>query len=425
MQSGAEELPEEIPGILEGMASVLNCPVCDNLFNDAMYANCGDLYCRNCLEYILKANNCTCVVCDAMLDQHHLQPAENIQNIVAEFGRLRSIYSDLKTQVSNSSLSDGDMSQPRTLDRPPSGFFPPSPSYSLLCFSPNFDPPSCASPSCATTLDYDSDATFVTSLQMRNAANEQAELELEQEHSISTDRISISSDDSEDDLIVLSREPRLIDEISPRPTKKRRSDYLIFTARRDAEMMTMLAKLAKFPNVQIAPKFSNQVTHVIVPVDENNRTKRSPIYLMALLLGKFVVNDQYIMVDAEPYEVIGDFGTQNTGIPRKARLHLASGQRRLFENMVVAFWGEFTPPLTRKDLRTLILSGGGQVLASADQLPLEGEIICGPKLPRLQIDEIKQKYSKIPIVAPWILSSIAQYQIQEKSLFHAGQKKYA
>ncbi|KAF7722156.1 hypothetical protein EC973_003669 [Apophysomyces ossiformis] len=196
----------------------------------------------------------------------------------------------------------------------------------------------------------------------------------------------------------------------------------------NVRLRTNLEKMAAFSFVKIVDRLSHDATHVVVFVDEQNRTKMTTKYLLALLSGKYIVSEHWVyaccsqgsLVPEEPYEVTGDFSQDaSRRIPRMARLSLKAQQPRLFSGLSVCFFGPLEGGRkTRDDLEQMIRIGGGRVIDWEDMVfPFHGEIICSSKTGPAEIGQIQQMYGKQPVLASWIIQSISVYRLLDKHQF--------
>nr|XP_026487764.1 breast cancer type 1 susceptibility protein homolog isoform X1 [Vanessa tameamea] len=168
-------------------------------------------------------------------------------------------------------------------------------------------------------------------------------------------------------------------------------------------------------NWTFVDKYCKELTHLVVGVDEENKSQRSVKYMCALAGAKWIVSYEWVekclqtnsIVDEEPFEALD--GTGEPG-PRRSRV----ARLKLFEG--ITFY--CMPPFTVLDVDTLkdiLESAGGRVASS----PRDVRAAAGPALllaepERTQDDKftyLAMELSIVPVNYEWVLNCLGSYTL--------------
>ncbi|KAK3007922.1 hypothetical protein RJ639_013742, partial [Escallonia herrerae] len=203
-----------------------------------------------------------------------------------------------------------------------------------------------------------------------------------------------------------------------------------------------LVKVASDCGAIVSKCWKPDVTHVIAATDSNGACTRTLKVLMAILKGSWILtvdwlkacNEANQLVNEEPYEVHLD--THGCfGGPKNGRLRASENEQKLFDGFYFYFNGEFVPAY-KNDLLSLVITAGGTVIESKDQLvalSYGGQVTAKtlvvynldrPKgcslehegsimLQRLeQAEDLADKIGSQVIGHTWVLESIAACKLQ-------------
>nr|XP_034184475.1 breast cancer type 1 susceptibility protein homolog isoform X2 [Osmia lignaria] len=177
-------------------------------------------------------------------------------------------------------------------------------------------------------------------------------------------------------------------------------------------------KLARMMNAKYLTQFEEEVTHVIVKVDEgNNGASKTLKYLQGIAHGKWIVSYQWVidslkerkLVNEERYEAV-DCLTLEPG-PRNSRLR----QKGLFEGFAFLCKGPYAD-VSVEQYQNLLRAAGATVLDSLNDLTAEKSKL---KIIMIQADihdyetimKWYQKAGAVPIVHEWVVQCISQYKL--------------
>lgn len=176
------------------------------------------------------------------------------------------------------------------------------------------------------------------------------------------------------------------------------------------------------PDIQPTDLITDSTTLLVMPT-KNNVVKRTFKYMMAVLYGCPVVSRDYLdaavnndTINIEDYLVDGDEYENDNIVKRSMQSHQL-GEPGLFHNMKFYFYGTFEkPPL--QELQALIMSGGGQVIASIDKLSKGCIVLCDPTTTGSFEKDAGVIAKHRPIISTaWIFACISCYMLQEKRDF--------
>ncbi|CAL1402976.1 unnamed protein product [Linum trigynum] len=142
---------------------------------------------------------------------------------------------------------------------------------------------------------------------------------------------------------------------------------LCCSALTDAERK-IVSEFERTSGAKILKKWDPSVTHVIASLDENRACKRTVKTLMGILLGKWILNIDWIkacmtakkIVEEEQYEINVDIHGIKDG-PRLGRLRVLNKQPKILDGFKLYFMGDFIPSY-KGYLQDLITVAGGTIL---------------------------------------------------------------
>ncbi|XP_046962049.1 breast cancer type 1 susceptibility protein homolog [Vanessa cardui] len=168
-------------------------------------------------------------------------------------------------------------------------------------------------------------------------------------------------------------------------------------------------------NWTFVDKYCKELTHLVVGVDEENKSQRSVKYMCALAGAKWIVSYEWVekclqtnnIVDEEPFEALDGTGEPGPRRSRVARLKLFQG---------ITFY--CMPPFTVLDVQTLkdiLESAGGRVVSS----PRDVRAAAAPALllaepERTQDDKftyLAMELSIVPVNYEWVLNCLGSYTL--------------
>ncbi|XP_064644196.1 BRCA1-associated RING domain protein 1-like isoform X2 [Lineus longissimus] len=145
---------------------------------------------------------------------------------------------------------------------------------------------------------------------------------------------------------------------------------LLCTGLKRPEQMKV-QKCASMLHGRIVTEFSPEVSHVITGVNSEGMCARTLKYLNAVLLGKWILNFEWVesclqfsdRVCEEGFEVPGSSTHPESNTPCKGRENAEKQLPRLFDGCKIYFSGSFRAPTPeKKELVQLAKSGGATVL---------------------------------------------------------------
>ncbi|KAJ8721461.1 hypothetical protein PYW07_002236 [Mythimna separata] len=165
-------------------------------------------------------------------------------------------------------------------------------------------------------------------------------------------------------------------------------------------------------------KYSKDITHLIVGVDEENKSQRSVKYMCALAASKWIVSFDWVkqcllakeIVNEEPFEALDSTGEPG---PRRSRM----AKQKLFEG--ITFY--CMPPFSVLDLETLknmLLAAGGRVAADPSLVRISEDsyqpalVLAEPE--RTQEDRftyLAMEQSIVPVNYEWVLNCLGNYTL--------------
>ena len=122
---------------------------------------------------------------------------------------------------------------------------------------------------------------------------------------------------------------------------------------------------------KVSSSLNEDVTHLVVQLDPEKKSCGSdPIYLQAILMGKWIVDFHWFQASLESKEFLPETdyvakGSHDcrTNAPTKAKENFSSRRPRLFDGCHIYLKGLFSEPYPSKaDLMSLLKSGGANIL---------------------------------------------------------------
>ncbi|CAH2076531.1 unnamed protein product, partial [Iphiclides podalirius] len=163
-------------------------------------------------------------------------------------------------------------------------------------------------------------------------------------------------------------------------------------------------------------KYTRDLTHLVVGVDEENRSQRSVKYMCALAAGKWIVSYAWVekclqsqtILPEEPFESLD--GTGEPG-PRRSRL----AKRKLFEGIRFYCMQPFSV-LDVETLKEILEASGGQVVDDASEVRVNSErpalLLAEPE--NTQEDKfiyLAMKLNVVPVNYEWVLNCLGNYTL--------------
>ncbi|ORY06822.1 hypothetical protein K493DRAFT_332966 [Basidiobolus meristosporus CBS 931.73] len=181
--------------------------------------------------------------------------------------------------------------------------------------------------------------------------------------------------------------------------------------------------------------FDENVTHVVTMTDENYICPRTFKYLCGVLVGKWLVNHNWIIdsitanewLNEHNYEITGDTVMGITFGPKQGRRNSKKQLPRLFSNCKFYLHGDFKVP-SKADLQKLITLGGARLLsrkpsqkyATANTQDREIDtskpvIICDAKYPVNERANAWLKDFQL-CTSTWLFNCISCYKLLDRDL---------
>ncbi|CAH2265760.1 jg7948 [Pararge aegeria aegeria] len=180
--------------------------------------------------------------------------------------------------------------------------------------------------------------------------------------------------------------------------------------------LAILKQLCLQRNWIFVEKYTKDLTHLVVGVDEENRSQRSVKYICALASAKWIVSFAWVekciqlkeIADEEPYEALDAAGEPG---PRRSRL----AKNRLLQG----FTFYCMPPFTIIDIETLkdiLEASGGRVVNSAGDVRLKNApamLLAEPE--HTQEDRfiyLAMELQIVPVNYEWVLNCLGTYTLK-------------
>jgi len=172
----------------------------------------------------------------------------------------------------------------------------------------------------------------------------------------------------------------------------------------DLKQKKVVEKCAKMLDAKVVEQFSDEVTHVVTAVDNDDLCSRTMKFLLGVITGKWIISYDWILKSLEKhewlceeeFEVKGCPGA-STGTPSKARINAVKQFPPLFDGCSFYFSGEFHSTPSKAEYLDLIKLGGGIILHREPKAETSHPLIT-PSSPAL-MKMISSKMLDSPTVA--------------------------
>ncbi|XP_052739512.1 metacaspase-2 isoform X2 [Bicyclus anynana] len=169
-------------------------------------------------------------------------------------------------------------------------------------------------------------------------------------------------------------------------------------------------------NWMFAEKYTKNVTHLVVGVDEENKSQRSVKYVCALAASKWIVTFEWVekclqtkaFVNEEPFEALDAVGEPG---PRRSRL----AKQKLFHG----FTFYCMPPFSVMDidsLKNILEASGGRVVGSPRDLRVtEAPALLLAEPEETQVNRftyLAMELKIVPVNYEWILNCLGSYTLK-------------
>ncbi|KAG2387168.1 hypothetical protein C9374_001500 [Naegleria lovaniensis] len=194
------------------------------------------------------------------------------------------------------------------------------------------------------------------------------------------------------------------------------------------EAKEKLEKAAKYLGGDVRSEFTDEVTHLISPLDENRLARRTIKYCVGVVSGVWIVGTEWLdavlkakcHVSEEDFCALGDVTIKHNS-PAEARKSIANGNNRLFFNYRVHFHGTFNAKSknpSKKELTDLVTFGGGTVHGTmfkrVKKSKYENIIIADNDVTREEAEQIEQETGYRPVTCKWLLDSVSYMKIMDQ-----------
>ncbi|KAL1928553.1 hypothetical protein VTP01DRAFT_2909 [Rhizomucor pusillus] len=409
----SDDLPNSIEGLLYRIASELTCSICLQLFSDATGTPCGHTFCNNCINESLKSRQ-SCPLCNHKVNQRNLVKATSAELLAREFETMRQAYEgenviDLSQQafqlLRHRADPIPDLSQKvPTPEKPSSNSSKPV--QNVANNKPSLPQASSDTNSVRTC---DSEATFVTSLEVRQAQ--------EPRESQEAPRPCTSSD---------PQAPSTITEGTTDSSSE--ASVIVYLGDGVSIGQEDLAEFQTVPDVRITNNLF-EATHFVAKVvtSHNRLVERKVDYLQAVMRGITILSEAWVVDCATRGEVLPDYeyyvkGDKETGalgaqlMIRKRR---DRGYGPIFHDTKFSLIGEFADP-TESELERLISLGGGRIVPPDGALNFSSYMIVPQTTTRHEAKMLGRRFGKRSISALWILDSISNGRKLETAKYVVG-----
>ncbi|KAM3964255.1 uncharacterized protein ACR2FA_001742 [Aphomia sociella] len=180
--------------------------------------------------------------------------------------------------------------------------------------------------------------------------------------------------------------------------------------------LAKLKLLCRQYNWKYSDKYTQDITHLVVGVDEENKSQRSVKYMCALAASKWIVSFEWVesclktnkIVKEEPYEALD--GTGEPG-PKRSRI----AKKKLFEGIVFYCM----PPFSVLDVNTLkdmLEAAGGQVVNEARAVRVTDDtpalLLAEPEnTQENKFIYLAMELNIVPVNYEWVLNSLGSYTL--------------
>ncbi|XP_065323095.1 breast cancer type 1 susceptibility protein homolog [Gordionus sp. m RMFG-2023] len=231
--------------------------------------------------------------------------------------------------------------------------------------------------------------------------------------------------------------------------KRETKPLVLITSGLAATESEVIHKFLGFFNATLLPKYSDDVTHVIVKTDENLKCERTLKYFLGVAGKKWVMSMEWArsclsamkIIDEEYFEVRGDTLTEtDTLAPKISRLSgshlrlnstLSVERENLLSRFQICCFGNFTVDLPCDDLKRLIALCGARLVNSPSFFKLNGlkntqnmvkcdgkkiavivaQTEANPQLDVNRYNDFYRRYNAFPVAREWIFDCVALYDV--------------
>nr|CAD7264670.1 unnamed protein product [Timema shepardi] len=222
------------------------------------------------------------------------------------------------------------------------------------------------------------------------------------------------------------------------------SRVVILASELDPKHLLELQQLSQCVRIRILRAYTNEVTHVVTNVSDNNTCSPSLAILHGILQGKWIVNTGWItacnkagrLVDPLEFEVLGTIQFPNSKTPQTARINAQKLLPSLFNNchmfLTETSFMSAQLILNKAELAALVKAGGGKILSrepDPEFIPAEENVVpyhaplggslglcahyiiypCGPHVPQLKYN---MRHIKT-LSFDWLLKCIETFSLVE------------
>nr|CAD7575311.1 unnamed protein product [Timema californicum] len=222
------------------------------------------------------------------------------------------------------------------------------------------------------------------------------------------------------------------------------SRVVILASELDPKHLLELQQLSQCVRIRILRAYTNEVTHVVTNVSDNNTCSLSLAILHGILQGKWIVNTGWItacnkagrLVDPLEFEVLGTIQFPNSKTPQTARINAQKLLPSLFNNchmfLTETSFVSAQLILNKAELAALVKAGGGKILSrepDPEFIPAEENVVpyhaplggslglcahyiiypCGPHVPQLKYNMMHIK----TLSFDWLLKCIETFSLVE------------
>ncbi|XP_028042446.1 breast cancer type 1 susceptibility protein homolog [Bombyx mandarina] len=165
-------------------------------------------------------------------------------------------------------------------------------------------------------------------------------------------------------------------------------------------------------------KYTNNLTHLVVGVDEEKKSQRSVKYMCALAAGKWIVSFEWVekclhlkkYVDEAPYEALDSTGEPG---PKRSRI----SKRKLFHGITFYCMPSFTV-LDLQTLKSMLEAAGGRVVTDPKYVRISKDA-PGPALLLAEPENTQEdrfiylamEQSIVPVNYEWALNCLGSYTL--------------
>ncbi|XP_068632367.1 breast cancer type 1 susceptibility protein homolog [Battus philenor] len=201
------------------------------------------------------------------------------------------------------------------------------------------------------------------------------------------------------------------------PVHSRRIKYCIAGSCLNGFEVAELKHLCKTRGWSYVDKYTKDLTHLVVNVDEYNKSKRSVKYMCALAASKWIISYAWVkkclqtntVVPEEPFETLDVTGKAG---PRRSRL----AKRKLFQGITFFCMPPFSI-LDADTLKEILEAAGGRVVKDIKEARVVDEnptlLLAEPE--HTQEDRfiyLAMELNVVPVNFEWVMNSLGSYTLE-------------